>query len=712
VYRASRPIVGSLFARRRVHRADSAYARERRESMRARLARGDNVHVIGIGTSGHNSGVALVEVSAIEGVRLICNEEEERYIGIKHYRGYPEHSVDVVSRRLAERGVKPQDVHAAVGAWSYMDYISFGLQVVAEHLPLSLALFDVAAAQDFNYRHAWQAREAPRRLGRQLGLPRPMPIIGLGHHENHAYFSAAVSPFGREPGPIMVTVLDGYGDSSSVSLYVWHHGELRCLRSNRSMFDSLGVLYSVISSTQGGWTILSSEGRYMGAAAWGDNDRLTNPYYRRLRQLLYFGDDGQVFVNRRMINWHKWGEVKPYAPPLAGILGDPIPAAELWNPDRVLSVDEIEHSPITQDRVDKAAAVQLLFEDALFHVIDYLIGATGSNRLVMAGGTALNCVANMRLLEHFDERYYKRRFGTSTRLHLWVPPTPGDAGAPVGAAYQFALTSGARAGQPLRHAFYCGAAPSSVAIRRAIEAAHDIGSLRVGDITSGPERDQVADLLAYLVSEDGIVGLFQGPAETGPRALGHRSIVANPCNPNTMDNINRHVKLRERIRPLAPMATLDAARRYFELSPGAADDDYNAYNYMVLTARARPESYGVIPAVVHRDGTSRVQIVRKEIDPFTYAYLRGMGRRVGVEVSVNTSLNVGSPIAQTPEQALEALRRARALSALLLIGAEGDAFLAWHDVRHPPKDGGDWLMASYERWQHDAPALVTTTGRT
>jgi carbamoyltransferase len=145
------------------------------------------------------------------------------------------------------------------------------------------------------------------------------------------------------------------------------------------------------------------------------------------------------------------------------------------------------------------------------------------------------------------------------------------------------------------------------------------------------------------------------------------------------------------------MATPDAARRWFELSDGAADDDYNAYNYMVLTAPAAPHSHEVIPAVIHRDGTCRLQIVRPESDPFTYAYLKAMGRRVGVEVSVNTSLNVGSPIVQTPEQALQALKRSKGLAGLLLIGDDGEAFLAWHDVEQPPKDAGrrlrGWLDA-------------------
>ena len=225
------------------------------------------------------------------------------------------------------------------------------------------------------------------------------------------------------------------------------------------------------------------------------------------------------------------------------------------------------------------------------------------------------------------------------------------------------------------------------------------------------EREQIADLVAYIVAHDGILGLFHGSAETGPRALGHRSIVANPCNPNTLDNINRLVKFRERIRPLAPMATYEAAQRCFELSPGASDDDYNAYCYMVLTASVRPESATIIPAVVHRDGTSRVQIVKEEIDPFTHAFLRAMGRRVGVEIAVNTSLNVGSPIVQTPAQALQVLKRSKGMSGLIMIGADGDAFVAWHNIVSATKDGGQSLLAWYRDWQMEtAGQAVFTTG--
>jgi carbamoyltransferase len=262
----------------------------------------------------------------------------------------------------------------------------------------------------------------------------------------------------------------------------------------------------------------------------------------------------------------------------------------------------------------------------------------------------------------------------------------------MGAAYAFALRAGAPPGPPLQHAFWCGEAPRADDIAAALATTPDVSSRALGNVLHPVERDAVADLMARIVGDDGVVGLFQGSAETGPRALGHRSILANPCNPRSLETINSRVKFREAVRPLAPMATLAAAQHFFELSAGCADDHYNAYNYMVLTARARPEAYAKIPAVVHKDGTGRVQIVREEHDPFTFAYLKAMGRRVGVEVSVNTSLNVGSPIVQTPAQALVALKRARALSGLVMIAADGQAWFAWPAAAPCPDPVREWRL--------------------
>jgi carbamoyltransferase len=200
-------------------------------------------------------------------------------------------------------------------------------------------------------------------------------------------------------------------------------------------------------------------------------------------------------------------------------------------------------------------------------------------------------------------------------------------------------------------------------------------------------------------------GDIQGRAETGPRALGHRSIVANPCNPRTLEVLNKHVKYREAVRPLAPMATFEAARRWFDLPDGASDADYNAFNYMVLTARARPEAWTRIPAVIHRDKTARVQIVRQHIDPFMHAYLKALGRRIGVEVAVNTSFNVAGPIVQNEVQALETLKRSNGLDAAILIADDGRAFAAWHNANQPPKDGGTRFRAWLAEWYAEVGVL-------
>jgi carbamoyltransferase len=375
----------------------------------------------------------------------------------------------------------------------------------------------------------------------------------------------------------------------------------------------------------------------------------------------------------------------------------------MWNPDAVLRVEDIRHRPQTQERLDKAAATQLVFEDALIHVVDSLIRSTGSDRLVLTGGTALNAVANMRLLEHFDETYYERVLGKRARLHIWAPPVPNDAGVTLGAAYLFAYHAGAGIGAPLEHAFYCGSGPTEAEIAAAISGASDVAWTSLGDVSSSGERDALADLMAYITAQDGIIALFQGAAETGPRALGHRSILANPCNPRTREILNDRVKYREAIRPLAPMLTLEAAKRWFELSDGASDGDYNAYNYMVLTARAKRAARDRIPAVIHHDGTGRLQIVREHTDPLTYAYLKALGRRIGVEVAVNTSFNVAGPIAQTAADAIDTLRRSKGMDAVIMIAEEGSVFAAWHRDSAQVRDGGRFLRWLAE-WRADVSA--------
>jgi carbamoyltransferase len=678
---------------------ESELAASRLDDLRRRLRAGSEAFVLGLGVGFHNAGAALVRIAPDGTLELICNDEEERYTAVKHFSGYPQHSLASVRRRMDELGIGPEDLSACVASWDFAKALpTFVLRGAAEEGPV--AAIELAGERpeevlnDAIARFMWTSAD---RLGGQLGSGRRQPILGIRHHDCHASFSYAVSPFAGEEEPTMVIVLDGSGDDASTSTYEAREGRLQLLSTQGgNPLDSLGTFYGLLSSTQGGWPMLSSEGRYMGAAAWGDGNRLTNRFYRRLRQVIHFGSEGTVHVNRALANWTRGSFTTPYTPELREILGEPIPLSEMWNPDAVLNVEDVRHPDLTRERLDRAAAVQMVFEDALVHIVDHLIRTTGSSRLVLTGGTALNCVANMRLLDCFDEEWYARELGRpDTRLNLWVPPTPGDAGTPVGAAYAFALWAGAQPGAPLRHAFYCGFAPSSAEIRAAVRTEPTVASMSLGDCSDPERRRGVADLVAHALASDRVIGLYQGASETGPRALGHRSILANPCNPDTRRVLNERVKHRELIRPLAPMLTRAAAEHFFHLQPGAAADDYNAYSYMVLTARARPEAREAIPAVIHHDGTGRLQIVRPEVNPFCHELLLAMGRRTGVEASVNTSLNVGAPIAHTPEQAITTLTRARGMDGLLTIGSEGEATLVWLEDRAEARAR---LMETIREW--------------
>jgi carbamoyltransferase len=660
------------------HRLGSTFANTRLAEIREKLARGETVYLAGLGAPGtHNSGLALVEVTQAHGPRLIVNNEEERFSGNKHTTEYPKLSIDAAMATLRSMGRDIGDIDAWLTSWDYPTLAGTLARSVLEELPQSLKLLRTTEAAGFDGRRLDQMTRTPRILARQLGLAERVPLICLPHHDNHAWFSYAASPFADDGEPTAIAVLDGTGDRGSISLYVVEHGAMRRLYCNDSMFDSLGAFYSVISSTQGGWTWLSCEGRYMGAAAWGDMNRASNPYYAGLRKVLDFGANGVIRLNRAMANWYCDPFDHPYKQALTDILGEPLRPDQLWNPDAVLRVEDINHRPDTRDRLDKAAATQLVFEDAMVHVVDHLLRVSRANRLVLTGGVALNAVGNMRLLEHFDEAWFAKAQQREARLHLWVPPVPGDPGVTIGAAWLFAHLAGAPRGAPMTHAFFCGTPPAQDDIASAV-AADDIASQRIGNISTPEGRDAVADLMAFIVAQSGVIALYQGAAETGPRALGHRSILANPCDPAARELLNARVKYREAIRPLAPMATLEAAREYFVLLPGAAHADYNAYNYMVLTAHSKPHALKKIPAVIHADGTGRIQIVRADDDPLTYAYLKALGRHIGVELSVNTSFNVAGPIAQTPQQAIDTLRRSKGLDVVIMVAGDGTVTAAWH----------------------------------
>jgi len=329
-FRAARWLGARLLTTAGFHQLGSDYANQRLAVVRERLARGETVYLAGLGPPGtHNSGVALVEVTRAGGPRLIVNNEEERFSGNKHTTEYPRESIDAMVATLRSMGRDIGDIAAWVTTWEYPTLFGTLVRSVLEEAPQGLKLLRNTEAAGFDGRRLEQMTRTPKLLGKQLGLGARVPLICMPHHDNHAWFSFAASPFAEPGEPVAIAVLDGTGDRGSISHYVAENGTMRRLRCNDSVFDSLGAFYSVISSTQGGWTWLSSEGRYMGAAAWGDMNRATNPYYRRLKDVLDFGAAGAIKLNRAMANWQCDPFDHPYTPALIDILGEPLKPEQL-----------------------------------------------------------------------------------------------------------------------------------------------------------------------------------------------------------------------------------------------------------------------------------------------------------------------------------------------------------------------------------------------
>jgi len=273
-FRFARWLARRTMARAGFHQLGSDFANDRLAHVREKLHRGETVFLAGLGLPGtHNSGVALVEVTHADGPRLIANNEEERFSGNKHTTEYPRTSIDAMVATLRGMGRDVGDIDAWLTSWDYPTLAGMLLRSMLEEVPQGLKLMRVTDATAFDTRRLDQMTRSPKILARQLRLSKPVQLICMPHHDNHAWFSFAASPFEDDGRPVGIAVLDGTGDIGSISLYVVENGMMRQLYCNNSMFDSLGMFYSVISSRQGGWTWLSSEGRYMGAAAWGEMDR-------------------------------------------------------------------------------------------------------------------------------------------------------------------------------------------------------------------------------------------------------------------------------------------------------------------------------------------------------------------------------------------------------------------------------------------------------
>ena len=434
------------------------------------------------------------------------------------------------------------------------------------------------------------------------------------HHRAHLASAFFASPFDEAA----VVSIDGFGDSSSVMWGVGR-GQQIDVRGRVGFPHSLGLFYTAFTQYLG-FPKYGDEYKMMGLSAYG-KPRFAD-YVRDVVRV----EGDQVLLNLDYFVHHTEGVEMTWEggePSLAPVYSPKMTAAfgPAHQPGRALRPRD----------ADLAASVQLVLEECYFALLNEVHERTGLKQLCLAGGVALNCVANGMIVER------------TPFTKLYIQPAAHDAGTAIGAALhvQHEVLKGAR-GFVMRHVYY-GTEHSDADIAQLL-------SERGVDhqLLSEPE---LIDQTAHELAEGRIVGWFQGRMEFGPRALGARSILADPRRKDMKDTLNARIKLREPFRPFCPSIVAEQTGRYFET-------DYPS-PFMVQAYTIRPEKRALIPAVTHEDGTGRLQTVERDVNPRYWGLLTRFGELTGVPILINTSFNENEPIVATPAQALDCFQRTK-----------------------------------------------------
>lgn len=445
-------------------------------------------------------------------------------------------------------------------------------------------------------------------------------LVGVAHHTAHAASAFYLSGFEES----LILVSDGMGEFYSATVAVGRGTEMQTIAQIPAV-HSLGILYGVFTLYLGFYLGLD-EYKVMGLAPYGNPRR----FFNKLMELVKLNDDGTYQIPILLQN-RTLEEKETYARTLLML-------TERFGPPRE------PESTITQDHRDIAAALQAVLQTSALHVLQHFRKITAQTNLCLAGGVALNCSVNGALRR---SRLFKGMF---------VQPAAGDEGTALGAALyvqraQEPTVSYSRLPMPLWGPEYDR--------KDIVQLLRTRTDCYVVEYTAFVELVQeVAKQLAH----GQIIGWFQGRMEFGPRALGNRSILADPRDPTMRNRINQLVKKREEFRPFAPAVTAEAAGRYFDIRAG----DEPTYAHMLFIAHVRKPYQSQLPAVTHVDGSARVQTVAQADHPRFWQLLNAFGKISGVPILLNTSFNVrGQPIVRTPQEALETFLNAQ-LDALVI----------------------------------------------
>ena len=578
------------------------------------------MYILGISAFYHDSAAALLKDG-----ELVAAAMEERFSRIKHDNGFPHLAARFC---LEQAGINPQDL-------AYVVFYEKPLLKFERILQTALNTFPRSAGFWRESMLSWLGDKlwARSHIARGIGVPYDK-VLFCDHHMSHAASAFYASPF----KDAAILTVDGVGEWTTTTLGIGRSalGENDDAPATIKLFEeqrfphSLGLLYSTFTAWLG-FRVNNGEYKVMGMSPYGQPR-----YMDKIAQVASLDQSNGAFqLNMDFFDFHR-STTRSYNRKFIELFGERRDdEAEFFtrhtNPERSAEISAIERN---QYYADIAASIQQFTEEALVKIASYLHERTGLSKLVMAGGVALNTKANWRILNEspFEE--------------LWIQPAAGDDGGALGAAlWAWHSLLGKRRKWTQQHAYY-GRSYDDGECRAFL----DQQQLRY---ESFDDEAKLTETIVDALTRQKVIGFHQGRFEWGPRALGNRSILADPRGSDMKEIVNTKIKFREPFRPFAPVILRERAPEYFDYPQVA---EHETPRYMLMVAPIKADKQDKIHAVNH-EGTGRLQSIDRETNPRYYDIVKTFGEATGVPVVLNTSFNLrGEPIVNTPREAYNTFR--------------------------------------------------------
>jgi carbamoyltransferase len=553
------------------------------------------MYILGISCFYHDSSASLLKDG-----KIIAAAQEERFTRKKHDISFP---INAIEYCLKSQGISIDNI----------DYIGFYEKpflkferVLYQHLetfPKSYRTFLSNIPSWFN-----EKLRVIKIIHKKLKYKKD--ILFIDHHLAHAAGSFLPSPFKKAA----IFTVDGVGEWTTTAYGIGNEKSIKLLKEIKFP-HSLGLLYSTITAYLG-FSVNNSEYKVMGLSPYGNMNKKTNPYYAKLKNVIDVKENGSYRLDMFYFTYNY--STKMPSKKLCELLDGPVSKRD---------------SEMSQRHKDIAAALQMITEEIMTKILNYVQKETRCENLVLAGGVGLNSVYNGKILSQTN---FKR---------IWSQPDPGDGGTSLGVAlYIYNTILGNERKEFLSDA-YLGPEFSTEEIKKFL----DDNKIKYSEFKNNKE---LIKKTAKLIYDNNVIGWFQGRMEWGPRALGARSILSNACNPKMKEILNLKVKHREKFRPFAPVVCEDDALKYFDCDkPIPYPTDFMLMVYPIFK-----KWHKKIPSVTHVDGSGRLQTIRKKQNPLYYSVIKEFGKLSGIPILINTSFNIrGEPIACTPKDAYKCM---------------------------------------------------------